>query len=111
MSGLILDTKSTIICPHGGLVSPITSNMRVLINGQPAVTQSDAFLIAGCVFSTPAAAPHPCVTSKWISSSLRIRVSGQPVLLNNSVGICLAADQLPQGPPNIISAQLRVKGA
>ncbi len=49
MSGLILDTKSTIICPHGGLISPIASNIRVFVNGQPAVTQSDTFLVAGCV--------------------------------------------------------------
>ncbi len=109
MSGLILDTKSTIICPQGGLISPIASNIRVFVNGQPAVTQSDTFLVAGCVFNI-SSLPHPCVSSRWLSSSLRIKVNGQPVLLNNSVGMCLSADQSPQGPPNIIVAQLRVKG-
>jgi hypothetical protein len=110
LSALILDTSSKIICPHGGLVSPIPSNTRVFINGQPAVIQSDTFLIAGCLFNV-SSVPRPCISSKWLSASLRIKINGQPVILNNSVGICLSADQSPQGPTNIIVTQLRVKGA
>src|SRR5688500_13776227 len=101
MPGLILDTSANILCPHVGRISYVTLNTRVFINGQPAVTQGDTFLISGCVFNVTSS-PHPCILVKWLSASLRIKINGQPVILSNSSGICVSADQSPQGPPNII---------
>jgi len=43
MSGLILDLGAAITCPHGGPLSPVTVNTRVLINGIPALLVSDGF--------------------------------------------------------------------
>jgi hypothetical protein len=37
-------------------------------------------------------------------------VNGNPVILKTSSGICQSAVQAPQGPPNILVTQPRVKG-
>ena len=34
---------------------------------------------------------------------------GQPALLKSSQGIALSAEQIPQGSPNVLVTQLRVK--
>lgn len=108
MPGLVLHVGATAICPHGGQVSAITSNARVSVSGQMVVTVVDTFLIAGCVFNP--GIPQPCITVKWVVPASRVFVNGQPVLLANSVGLCLNAEQAPQGPPTVIVSQLRVKG-
>ena len=111
MANFLVHVGCTIICPHGGQVSIISTNTRVLVSGQPVGTQSDTFMIAGCPFALPPVpTPHPCVMKKWLVPSLRIKVNNQPVILKDSTGICQAADQAPQGPPNVITTQLRVKG-
>ncbi len=97
------------ICPHGGQISPISSNIRATINGEQIVTATDNFLVTGCIFNI-SGVPHPCITTNWIVSATRVFINGQPAILNNSVGLCQSADQSPQGPPNIIASQVRVKG-
>ncbi len=97
------------ICPHAGQVSIVSSNTRVLLGGQPAATLADQFLIAGCPFAT-GAGPHPCVTVRWLVPSMRVRVNGQPAVLQTSTGLCQAPDQVPQGPPSVIATQIRVSG-
>lgn len=110
MPGLVLHVGATIMCPHGGQVSSITTNTRVIVGGQPAVMQSDTFLIAGCPFQLVPPAPHPCTTINWIVPASRVTIGGQPVLLQDSVGLCVAPDQMPQGPPNVVSTQTKVNG-
>jgi hypothetical protein len=109
MPGFVLHAGASTICPHGGQISYITSNIRVSVSKQKVVTSGDVFPIAGCVFNV-ASAPHPCVNVKWIVPATRILVNGQPALLSDSVGLCQSADQSPQGPPSVIVTQLRVKG-
>lgn len=109
MPGFILHVGAAIICPHGGQVSAITANSRVFVGRQPVVTQSDMFPVVGCPFTTPIGA-HPCVVTKWLVPATRVLVNGQPVILQDSTGICQSADQTPQGPPNVIVTQVRVKG-
>jgi hypothetical protein len=50
MPGLVLNVGATAMCPHGGQMSIVSSNTRVLLGGQPAATFSDTYLIAGCPF-------------------------------------------------------------
>jgi hypothetical protein len=109
MPGFILHVGASMICPHGGQISAISSNTRVSVSDQQVVTDADTFPIAGCVFSLPVG-PHPCVIVKWIVSATRVFINGQPVLLSDSVGLSQSADQSPQGPPSVIMTQLRVKG-
>ena len=109
MPGFILNSASTVMCPHGGNTSIMTSNQRVKVGGQPAVTLSDTYTVAGCPF-TVGNKPQPCVKVQWITPATRVRVGGQPVILQNSSGLCLSAEQIPQGPPNVVTTQIRVKG-
>jgi hypothetical protein len=41
---------------------------------------------------------------------VRVTASLMPLILQTSVGLCLAADQAPQGPPVVSSTQPRVLG-
>jgi hypothetical protein len=66
-------------------------------------------MIAGCAFSLPSG-PHPCVTVQWVVSDLRSQVLSDATLSEASVGLCLAADQAPQGTVLITSTQEQVSG-
>jgi len=98
------------ICPHVGQMMPVAANTRVLVSGQPVLTLGDVFLIAGCPFPAPATPPSPCIKVQWISSATRVSVNGQPVILQESTGLCLNVSQAPQGPLNVTQTQVRVKG-
>jgi hypothetical protein len=107
--GQIVNVGATAMCPHGGQVSIVSSNTRVMLGGAAAATFSDTFTIAGCAFTVPGPKPQPCVKVQWLVPALRVLVSKQPVILQNSTGLCLSAEQIPQGPPNVVMTQLRVK--
>jgi len=110
MPGQIVNVGATAMCPHGGQVSIVSSNTRVMLGGQPAATFADTFVIAGCAF-TVGPKPQPCVKVQWLVPAARVLVNKQPVILQNSTGLCLSAEQIPQGPPNVVVTQLRVKGS
>jgi hypothetical protein len=97
-------------CPHGGQVSTISSSPRVTVGGQPVATLTDTFLVAGCAFTVPPGKPQPCLKVQWLVPAMRVVVGGQPAILNNSNGLCLSAEQIPQGPPSVVMTQLRVTG-
>lgn len=101
------------ICPHGGQVSVVSTNTRVKVMGQAVAVLGDNYTIAGCPFQIPAGPvmkPQPCVKVQWIVPAMRVKVMGKQVLLKSSTGLCLSAEQIPQGPPNVIMTQMRVKG-
>jgi hypothetical protein len=95
------------ICPHGGQITTVSSNARVMVSGMPVATMGDQFLVAGCVF-TVGGVPQPCVRVQWLTPALRVLVNGQPPILQSSTGLCLSANQIPNGPPVITSTQPRV---
>lgn len=104
MSGYILHMGATVMCMHSGQAQPTVSNPRVKVSGQPVVTQSGAYTIAGCPF--PPLSGGPCVTAQWIMGATRVMAGGVPVLLQDSQAICT-----PTGTGlNIIVTQIRVKG-
>lgn len=100
----------TAMCPHGGQVSVVSTNTRVKVMGQYVAVMGDTYTIAGCPFQTPVPKPQPCIKVQWIVPAMRVKVMGKQVLLKSSTGLCLSAEQIPQGPPNIIMTQMRVKG-
>jgi hypothetical protein len=108
MPGL-LNLSSVMMCPHGGQVQSITSNTQVQAVGDFVLRSSDTFLIAACPFFL-GPAPHPCMTVQWVQPAARSQVSGGYTLTEASVGLCLAADQAPQGPVTIVATQPRVAG-
>jgi uncharacterized Zn-binding protein involved in type VI secretion len=110
MPGFLLHVGATAICPHGGQVTIIPASPRVLVSGQPVATLADTTLVAGCAFTVPGPKPQPCVKVQWIAGAVRVLVGGQPALLQTSPGLCLSAEQIPQGPPTVVAGQIRVKG-
>lgn len=104
----LLTTSSVLMCPHGGTVMIVSSNARAKA-GDFLVRSSDTFTIAGCPLNV-AGAPHPCVRVQWVKSTLRCQAGGDFLLNHDSVGLCLAADQAPQGTVLIQSTQMRASG-
>ena len=106
MPGYLLDFGATVQCAHGGQAQPTAPNSRVMAGGQPTVTQSTTYTIAGCPFTTPAAVPMPCVTGQWITAATRVTSGGIPLLLKDSQSVCV-----PNGTPmTIVMTQTKVKG-
>ncbi len=103
MPGFILHLGSTVICAHAGQAQPTAPNPRVLVSGQPVVTQPMPYVVAGCPF-VPPAGNGPCVTAQWITGAVRVLAGGMPVLLQTSQAICA-----PTGTPlTILLTQTRV---
>ncbi|MDT5271226.1 MAG: hypothetical protein QOH49_3412 [Acidobacteriota bacterium] len=105
MPGFLLHVGATVICAHGGQAQATVPNPRVLVSGQPTVTQSGPYVVAGCAFAPPAG-NGPCVTAQWVTAAVRVMSNGQPLLLQDSQSVCA-----PTGTPlTIIITQVRVKG-
>lgn len=86
----------------------ISTNSRAMA-GDPLACSTDTFMITGCPVVI-AGAPHPCVMIQWTVTATRCQAGGQAMLNESSVGLCLAPDQAPQGPAQIVSVQARVSG-
>jgi hypothetical protein len=108
--GNLLNTSSTMMCPHGGSVSAVTSNAVAKAGGDYIVRLGDTFTIGGCSFALPNGTPHPCVRVQWTTSATMSEASHDKPLTSDSQGLCLAADSVPQGPVQISNTQLKVKG-
>ena len=108
MPGPILHTGASASCPHGAPLQIIAASPRVTASGMSVAVLTDQGVVAGCPFTLPNGTPHPCTTTKWIVASTRVTANGQPVLINPLTAICLAATQVPQGPPIITGSQTRV---
>lgn len=105
MASPLVTTASVLQCTHAGQVSIVSTNARVRASGQPLALASDTFIIAGCPFTIPP--PSPCVQVQWIVPAARVRVNGQPVIVQASTGLGLAATQAPQGPVSVLVTQPR----
>jgi hypothetical protein len=107
MAGPILSVGSTVMCPHGGHMEVVPGSPRVTVSGMAVATMADTFPVVGCGFTVGTKA-QPCVTVEWLVPAARVCVMAQPVLTQASVGICQAAELIPQGSPYVLSTQTRV---
>jgi len=106
LPGMLLHQGATVLCMHAGQAQPTVPNPRVKVGGQPVVTQSAPYTVAGCPFTVPTG-PLPCVTAQWVTGALRVRAGGAPVLLQDSQAVCA-----PNGTGvNVVVTQVRVKGS
>jgi hypothetical protein len=104
MPGFILHFGATVLCAHGGQAQAAAPNPRVMVGGQPVVTISSPYVVAGCPFVPPAAGP--CVTAQFVTSATRVMAGGAPVLLQDSQSVAA-----PTGTPlSVIVTQTRVQG-
>jgi hypothetical protein len=107
MAAPFLTTASSLQCPHGGTVTIASANTKVQADAAVALA-TDTFTVAGCPFQIPVGAgtvPHPCMTVQWTKPNVQTTVNGTPTLSQDSVGLCLAADQAPQGPVSVVQTQ------
>ncbi len=103
MPGFLLHLGATVLCMHGGQAQPVMPNPRVLVDGQPIVTQTGPYVIAGCGLTGTA---PPCVTAQWVTGATRVLAGGIPVLLQDSQAVCT-----PTGTGLLILAtQVKVRG-
>lgn len=104
MPGTLLHVGATVSCAHAGQAQPTIVNPRVTVSGQPIVTQTSTYAIAACSLAT---VPSPaCATAQWTTAALRVKASGLPVLLQDSLATCV-----PTGTPlAVLVTQLRVRG-
>ena len=104
MPGFVLHVGATVLCAHGGQAQPTVPNPRVTVSGQPTVTISGPWVIAGCALPPPPAANGPCVTAQFVTAATRVTSNAQPLLLLDSQAICA-----PTGTPlSVVATQARV---
>lgn len=94
MPGPLLHVGATVLCAHAGQAQPTAANPRVSVLGQPTVTLSTPYVVAGCTLPPPTAGNGPCVTATWVTAATRVTSSGQPLLLMDSQAVCA-----PTGTP------------
>jgi len=105
MPGFILHEGAVVLCLHAGTAEPIVTNPRVQVNGQPITVQSSVYTVAGCTLPPPPVANGPCVTCTWVMAAARVTASGVPVLLQDSIAVCV-----PTGTGvEVVYSQVRVK--
>lgn len=109
MGASLIQMGATISCPHAGQVSAVSGNPRVRLGGQPVTTMADTFVVGGCPFVV-GNKPQPCVQVQWLTVSNRVKVGRQPVILQDSFGLCKSVEQIPQGKVMPFAVQGRVKG-
>ena len=102
MPAPILHLGATVLCSHAGQATPLAPFARVTVSGQPVVTLTSPYAIAGCALagtSTP-----PCVTGQFVVGATRLLAGGAPVATLVSQSVCI-----PTGTPMLpLMAQTRV---
>lgn len=106
--GYLLTTGTVAMCPHGGQINFTASQTEVKVDGDPVLVVSDQGTVLGCPF-VAGVVPSPCIDVIWQMPATQVRV-GQPVVLDTSIGLCLSATLVPQGPVVICSNQSLVRG-
>ena len=102
MPGLMVHVGATVLCAHAGQAQPTAPNPRVTVSGQPTVTMSAPWVVAGCTL--PPQAGGPCVSAQWTTAATRVTANGVPLLLLDSQAVCA-----PTGTPlTVLQTQTRV---
>lgn len=104
MPGFLLHVGATVLCSHGGQAQATVPNPRVTVSGQPTVTLSAPWVVAGCTFPPPPGANGPCVSAQFITGATRVTSNGQPLLCFDSQGLCAPTAT----PLLIVASQMRV---
>lgn len=102
MPAPILHLGATVLCTHAGQATPLAPFPRVTLSGQPAITLSSPYAIAGCALT---GSPNPpCATGQWLAGATRVLAGGVPVATMAGSSTCV-----PTGTPMLpVAAQTRV---
>jgi hypothetical protein len=105
----LLTTTSTVMCPHAGMAQLFTTNTEAVIDGAPALLETDVHPVMGCTFfSGPN--PMPCLLIRWTGGAVQTKLHGVGFLLQSSIGVCYNAFQAPQGVAIVVQTQTRAMG-
>jgi hypothetical protein len=101
MAAPILHLGASVLCSHAGTATPTAPFPRVTVSGQPVVTISTPYVIAGCALTgTP---NPPCVSAQFVVGAARVSAGGNPVATYASTSVCT-----PTGTPLLpVSSQTR----
>ena len=92
MPGPIVTMGSTLMCAHAGQATATAPFPRVSVLGQPVVTLSTPYVVAGCGLT---GSPNPpCVTAQWMVGASRVLAGGTPVAVQAGTSMCT-----PTGTP------------
>ena len=104
MPAPLLHFGATVLCSHAGQATVVSPFPRVLLSGQPAVTLTSQYVIAGCALSTTTT--PPCVTGQFIVGAVRVLAGGAPLATMIGQSLCT-----PTGTPMLpVVVQTRVLG-
>lgn len=85
MPAPIVHLGAIVMCSHAGQATPTVPFPRVMVSGQPVVTLSTPYVIAGCALTgTPT---PPCVTGQWVVGALRVLAGGTPVAVQSGTSL------------------------
>ena len=102
MPAPILHFGATVLCSHAGQATATSPFPRVLLSGQPVVTLSTLYAIAGCGLSG-SGSPF-CLTGQWVVGATRVTAGGIPVATIAGSAVCT-----PTGGPLVpVVQQTRV---
>jgi uncharacterized Zn-binding protein involved in type VI secretion len=102
MGAFLIQQGATVLCSHSGQAMPTATNAQVTINGQPTVTTTAPWQVAGCPLIPPPL--PPCITAQWVTGTTRVTSNGQPLVVMSGQAICA-----PTGTPLLpVSTQTRV---
>jgi hypothetical protein len=117
MPGFLLHVNASAACFHAAPAVIPPTQPKVLVGGQPVATSDATITVTGCPFQVPipgGTKPQPCVQIKWATIATKVLVGGKPALLGPAPGtvpgICLSAEQIPQGAPSLSAIQTHVSG-
>jgi hypothetical protein len=84
----ILDNSTSYECFHRAPVWVVTKNHRVKAEGSRYLLRaSDRFVFGICTFNPSGTSPSPCVEVIRLKKSKKVKIMGEPVLLESSAGI------------------------
>ena len=102
MPAPVLHLGATVLCSHAGQATPLAPFPRVTVSGQPVVTLTSPYAIAGCALASTSS--PPCVTGQFVSGAVRVLAGGAPLATLIGSSVCT-----PTGSPMLpVSAQPRV---
>jgi hypothetical protein len=105
MPGRLVQQGATVMCSHGGQAMPTAPNPRVRLGGAAVLSLPTPWTVAGCAL--PPVSGGPCATATWTSGTVRVRSSGQPLVVGSGTATCV-----PTGVPlQVTLTQIRVQAS
>jgi hypothetical protein len=91
MPAPIVHLGAVVTCMHAGPAQPTAPFPRVLVSGQPVVTLTTPYVVAGCALAATSTAP--CSSAQWLAGATRVFAAGAPIITQSSQAVCVPTGQ------------------